>query len=606
MKKNFNVKNIIFMLVLIMITAFGIKTVDAAGVAPDTLKMKYRNYTPPISFPQTFHIKETTKGEYVYCATYAKNMPVTSIKYTKASKYKDPGINYILEEGYKAKNDKQYFIAQTAFWIYLMDKDQMDYSYSVNKFKSSISGSSNATAKKIRQMVDKAKSLKSYDQENPTIKFTSGDITFNLSDDKSYYTSNKITIKSSQSSYKAELVNAPSGAYIQDNKNGELYVIVPAKSVGTTKATFSIKVSNTKTIYKSYKYTPNNSSYQTMSATYAIEKNAEASKSMSLVVDKVTISKQDVTTKAELPGATLQIKDSSGNVVDSWISGNTAHEVSLAPGTYTLVETVAPEGYDLSTESVTFTVTNKGVTTPVVMYNSPSKTTVPTVTISKQDITTKTELPGATLEIRDSSGKVVKTWESTATPYVITDLAPDKYTLVETKAPEGYKLSSEQIEFEVTANGTEKPIVMYNAPEEEIEYKVLINKLDSETKEQIAGATLKIYDIEGNVVETITSETTATTITGLKPGTYTLVETEAPEGYVLSTEQVSFTIEEGKEETVSVTMYNSKDNKDTPAQEVEVPSTSSFKTLASSMIGGIVLLVGSVLIAKNLKKKYEN
>ena len=74
---------------------------------------------------------------------------------------------------------------------------------------------------------------------------------------------------------------------------------------------------------------------------------------------------------------------------------------------------------------------------------------------------------------------------------------------------------------------------------------------------------------------------------------------------MLTTEQVSFTIEEGNKETVSVTMYNSKDNKDTPAQEVEVPSTGSFKTLASSMIGGIVLLVGSVLIAKNVKKKHE-
>ena len=78
-----------------------------------------------------------------------------------------------------------------------------------------------------------------------------------------------------------------------------------------------------------------------MSATYEIEKNAKASKSMSLVVDKVTVSKQDVTTKKELPGATLQIKDSSGNVVDSWVSGTTAHEVSLVPGTYTLVETIA-------------------------------------------------------------------------------------------------------------------------------------------------------------------------------------------------------------------------------------------------------------------------
>ena len=109
MKKNFIKKNI-FMLILIMMTVFGISSVYAATKAPETLKMKYRNYSPPISFPQTFHVKETTGGKYVYCATYAKSMPVTSITYTKVGTYSDPGINYILEQGYKAKNDKQYFI----------------------------------------------------------------------------------------------------------------------------------------------------------------------------------------------------------------------------------------------------------------------------------------------------------------------------------------------------------------------------------------------------------------------------------------------------------------------------------------------------------------
>ena len=520
MKKKLNFKNLFLSLGIVIMTLFGACSVYAESEAPSTLRMGYHSYKPPISFPQTFHVKKTTGGKYTYCATYARHMPVTSIKYTKSSKYSDPGINYLLEKGSKVTNDKDYFEIQTAYWIYLMDKGYMKYSPSINTFKSTISKSSSKTAKRIKNLVSQAKAQKSYNQTDPTIKLSSSKVTFSLSSDKKYYVSNKITVKSSEGSYKVELVNAPSGTTYSKSGN-DIYVKVPVSSVTNTAKTFSIKVTNTKKVYKSYKYNPSSSSYQVMSATYTIDKTAKASKSMSIAVDKILVSKQDITTKQELPGATLQVKDNTGKVVDSWTSTSTPHEMHLTPGSYTLSETIAPNGYDLSTSTIKFNVTNKGITTKVVMYNSktPEKKSV---SISKQDITTKEELPGATLVLKDSSGNTIDTWVSEATPHVITDLKQGSYTLSETIAPEGYELTTETVKFDVDENGgTTSPVVMYNTPKKETTYNVIINKLDSSSKNQVAGATLEIRDENDNVVESFVTEDTPYQTSSLKPGTFT-------------------------------------------------------------------------------------
>lgn len=58
----------------------------------------------------------------------------------------------------------------------------------------------------------------------------------------------------------------------------------------------------------------------------------------------VIINKTDETGKP-LSGATIQIIDANGNVVDEWVSDGTAHEVLLPEGNYTLHEVSAPEGY---------------------------------------------------------------------------------------------------------------------------------------------------------------------------------------------------------------------------------------------------------------------
>lgn len=87
--------------------------------------------------------------------------------------------------------------------------------------------------------------------------------------------------------------------------------------------------------------------------------------------DNVEISKQDITTKKELEGAKLTVKDSDGNVVDSWISGKEPHMIeNLTIGkTYTLIEEIAPKNYKTA-ESINFTIDNNGtVVQKVVMYD---------------------------------------------------------------------------------------------------------------------------------------------------------------------------------------------------------------------------------------------
>ncbi|MGN0502671.1 MAG: SpaA isopeptide-forming pilin-related protein, partial [Ruminococcus sp.] len=148
---------------------------------------------------------------------------------------------------------------------------------------------------------------------------------------------------------------------------------------------------------------------------------------------KVEISKQDITNGKELPGAMLQIIDENENIVEEWISTNKPHfiEAELIAGKkYALQETVAPDGYVIAND-VEFTVSENGIVDIVIMQDDTTK-----VKISKQDITTGEELPGATLQIIDENGNIVEEWISTNEPHIIEGklIAGKKYTLHETYA----------------------------------------------------------------------------------------------------------------------------------------------------------------------------
>ena len=175
-------------------------------------------------------------------------------------------------------------------------------------------------------------------------------------------------------------------------------------------------------------------------------------------VIKVEISKKDLTTMKELPGAELTITDKDGEELDRWVSTDKPHYIEKLPaGEYTLTEVKAPDGYAFA-ESVPFTVLPTGEVQRFEMRDDVIK-----VEISKVDITTNKELPGAELIITNKGGKVVEHWTSTDKPHYIEKLPAGDYTLTEVTAPDGYEIA-EDISFTVLPTGEVQRVVMKDAP----------------------------------------------------------------------------------------------------------------------------------------------
>lgn len=168
----------------------------------------------------------------------------------------------------------------------------------------------------------------------------------------------------------------------------------------------------------------------------------------------VELTKTDLTTGKELPGAHLKVTDEDGNVIDEWVSTEKAHVIKeLTVGkSYTMTETKPADGY-VTAESITFTVENTAEIQKQEMKDDVTK-----VLISKQDIAGK-ELPGAKLTILDEGGKVVESWTSTEEAHYIEMLPIGKYTLREETAPEGY-LVAKDVEFEVKDTAEVQKVVM--------------------------------------------------------------------------------------------------------------------------------------------------
>ena len=186
----------------------------------------------------------------------------------------------------------------------------------------------------------------------------------------------------------------------------------------------------------------------------------------------VEISKRDVYGN-ELAGAEMVLENADGEIVDKWTSDGTNHIVSkLGAGEYVLKEIAAPDGYIIATDikfnvDVYGNVTVENVDSKAVSDNGdPLITMVDDTTkvqISKQDITTGEELPGATLQIIDEDGNVVEEWVSTDEAHFIEGklIAGKEYTLKETIAPEGYEIANE-IKFTVNADGSVTEVIMYD------------------------------------------------------------------------------------------------------------------------------------------------
>lgn len=207
------------------------------------------------------------------------------------------------------------------------------------------------------------------------------------------------------------------------------------------------------------------------------------------------VSKRDLTNDDELPGATLIIKDAKDNIVDTWVSTDTPHRVTGLhfDEEYTLTEKRPADGYAVA-DDIVFRLERKTdadgheLDEADVYYLKHKKKLwfipweewellddatvimkddITRVQISKVDIATGKELPGAELVIKDKDGNTVAQWVSEDKPYYIEKLPAGDYTLTEITAPNGYQLA-ESIAFTVLPTGELQTVVMKDAriPEE--------------------------------------------------------------------------------------------------------------------------------------------
>ena len=280
-----------------------------------------------------------------------------------------------------------------------------------------------------------------------------------------------------------------------------------------------------------------------------------------LTVVAVTVKVKVVDTANEegLSGANVQVLDSEEKVAE-WESGTGNHEVGglRASKTYTIRETAVPDGYILPSD-YTFTINENG---DVSSYSGNRSEDVMLVENSKTHVEIKVvdtadgeELSGAHIQVLDSEENVIREWNSTTETYVIEGLSTgEEYTIRETIAPEGYVLSADKT-FAIATNGT----ITYSGTKTTNESgntvllvqnsmtHVEVSVVGKHNGEKLEGGHVQVIDSEGIADEWDSTTDDNHVIEGLKTGEeYTIHETVAPEGYLLSSDY-TFTIdEEGK------------------------------------------------------------
>ncbi|PFB69280.1 MSCRAMM family protein [Bacillus cereus] len=266
-----------------------------------------------------------------------------------------------------------------------------------------------------------------------------------------------------------------------------------------------------------------------------------------------------------------------GKKVETLRTDKTGKVISqkLEPGTYTLKETKAPQGYKLLKEEIEVVVeANK-----VVQVQVENAKELGSLQIIKKDAESGKVLEGAEFKLKNEAGQVVGETKTTNKDGVVKfeNLVPGKYTLEETKAPEGYKAVEVTVEVNIVANEVAKQEVLNEKVKEKIKGQVEITKVDAnDTNKKLAGAVFEILK-DGAKIDTLTSdENGKATSKELDPGDYILKEVQAPEGYELSDKEIEFTISNQKFEVVKLQITNKKET-EKPGEETEKPGEETEK-----------------------------
>ncbi len=272
-----------------------------------------------------------------------------------------------------------------------------------------------------------------------------------------------------------------------------------------------------------------------------------------LIQKRIRIIKTDSRdNERRLAGAVFEVY--KGNTLVDTITTNEngyAETKLLTVGEYTVVEIKAPVGFVL--EDVSFEVTIDDDDTMVYTCECENNPTV--VIITKTDISDGTLLSGAYIEIYDENEELVYEGNTNENgELIIYELPVGRYTYKETLAPIGYELNETIFEFEILENGD----IAGAKSIEDTPTEVTLSKIDMVDSRPVANAMIEILNADRETVFTgKTDENGEITVTHLPVGVYTFRETQAPNGYILSIEEIEFSVDDYGEITGETVMTNS-------------------------------------------------
>lgn len=268
---------------------------------------------------------------------------------------------------------------------------------------------------------------------------------------------------------------------------------------------------------------------------------------------QIRIIKKDAASGTLLRGATFGIYQTDGDIKLGEITTSTngiATSLAVPAGTYYLLEQAAPDGYVLDPTKHSIQV-EEGQTAEITITN----TRLPAIT-GKLEVLKKSEdgklLAGAVFDVTGKDHKKAGQLTTGADGKASLELPAGSYQLQETKAPDGYVLSSEPVSFEMKSGNTTN-LTVTNVPLPPSNGTLTVLKV-STTGEKLPGGFFAIFHKSGGQkAGEITTGENGTASVDLAAGAYYLQELKAPDGYSLKEEKMDFEIVSGKVTEMKVT-----------------------------------------------------